>query len=207
MDHFAVSEFAVLILALLGVSLIFRLENSLPLVIGLLLIAATATVAVLRNGIFKGGLAEMHGLYSSLSASVGMMMIVLSFMSFKLPNLLQGGRQGLIIIVATALFAAAGIFQFVGPLVTIATIAAIFSTIAAGCVLINIQQYQVGFFTAATGILFLILGSTVGSHGPDLFDLLPRWHVFYLTLAFWSLSAALSFRSLTLLSNKEQAAQ
>ena len=203
MDYFAVSEFVVLVLALFGVSLVFRLENSLPLVIGLLLTAATAGVAVLRYAFFKGELAEMHGLYSSLSSSVGMMMIVLSFVSFKIPNMLQGGRQGLIIIVATALFAAAGIFQFVGPLVTIATIAAIFSTIAAGCVLINIQQYKVGVFTAAIGILFLILGSTVGSYGPDLFGLLPRWHVFYLTLAFWSLGAALSFRSLALLLKKE----
>lgn len=203
MDHFAVSEFVVLVLALLGVSQVFRLENSLPLVIGLLLTAATATVAVLRYGVFKGGLAEMHGLYSSLSASVGMMMIVLSFVSLKVPDILRGGRQGLIIIVATALFAAAGVFQFVGPMVTIATIAAIFSTIAAGCVLINVQQYKVGIYTAAAGSLFLILGSTVGSRGPDLFGLLPRWHLFYLTLAFWSLSAALSFRSLALLSGKE----
>ena len=204
MDHFAVSEFVVLVLTLFGVSLIFRLENSLPLVIGLLLTAATASVAVLRYGVFKGGLAEIHGLYSSLSASVGMMMVVLSFASFKVPGMLRGGRQGLIIIVATALFAAAGVFQFIGSLVTMATIAAIFSSIAAGCVLINIQQYKVGIFTAATGSLFLILGSTVGSRGPDLFGLLPRWHVFYLTLAFWSLSTALSFRSLSLLSNKEQ---
>ena len=204
MDYFAVSEFVVLVLALFGVSLIFRLENSLPLVIGLLLTAATATVAVLRYGIFKGGLSEMHGLYSSLSASVGMMMIVLSFVSFKLPSLLQGGRQGLIIIVATALFAAAGVFQFVGPLVTVATIAAILATISAGCVLINVQQYKVGVFATVIGILFLILGSTVGSRGSDLFGLLPRWHVFYLTLAFWSLSAALSFRSLTLLSKKDK---
>ena len=202
MDCFAVSEFVVLVLALLGVSLVFRLDNSLPLVIGLLLTAATATVAVLRHGIFKGGLAEMHGLYSSLSASVGMMMIVLSFLSFKAPNLLKGGRQGLLIVVATAMFAAAGIFQLVGPLVTIATIVAIFATISAGCVLINLQQYKVGIFTAAVGILFLILGSTVGSRGPDLFGILPRWHVFYLTLAFWGLSAALSFRSLALLSKK-----
>ena len=64
MDYFAVSEFVVLVLALLGVSLVFRLDNSLPLVIGLLLTAATATVAVLRYSVFKGGLAEMHGLYS-----------------------------------------------------------------------------------------------------------------------------------------------
>ena len=203
MDHFAISEFVVFVLALLGVSRVFRLENSLPLVIGLLLTAATAMVAVLRYGIFQGELAEMHGLYSSLSASVGMMMIVLSFMTFKLPNLLLGGRQGLIIIVVTALFAASGIFQFVGPLVTVATIAAIFSTIIAGCVLINIQQYKVGFFTTGIGCLFLVLGSTVGSQGPNLFDLLPRWHVFYLTLACWSLSAALSFRSLSLISGKE----
>ena len=204
MDYFAVSEFVVLVLALFGVSLIFRLENSLPLVIGLLLTAATAIVAVLRYGVFRGGLAEMHGLYSSLSASVGMMMIVLSFVSFKLPNLLRGSRQGLVIIVATALFAAAGVFQFVGPLVTVATIVAILATISAGCVLINVQQYKVGVFAAVIGILFLILGSTVGSRGPDLFGLLPRWHVFYLTLAFWSLSAALSFRSLTLLSKKDK---
>lgn len=204
MDHFAVSEFVVLVLSLSGVSLVFRLENSLPLVIGLLLISATATVAVLRYGIFRGGLAEMHELYSSLSASVGMMMIVLSFITFRLPNLLYGGRQGLIIIVVTGLFAAAGIFQFVGSLVTIATITAILSTIAAGCVLINVRQYKVGVFTTAVGMLFLILGSTVGSRGPDLFSLLPRWHLFYLTLAFWSFSASLSFRSLSELSGKKR---
>ena len=128
-----------------------------------------------------------------------MMLIVVSFLSFKVAGLLQGARQGLIIVMATGLFAAAGIFQLVGPLVTLATLAAIFCTITAGCILINIQQYKVGIFTAVIGTLFLILGSTVGSRGPDLFDLLPRWHVFYLTLALWCLSAALSFRSLALL--------
>lgn len=204
MDYFIVSEFVVLIFALFGVGLIFRFKNSLPLVIGLLLTAATATVAVIRYVFFKNGLTEMLGLYSSLSASVGMMMVFLSFASFRVPNLLQGGRQGLIIIVVTALFAAAGIFQFLGTLITVSTVLAILTTTAAGCVLINLQQYKEGIFTTVVGILFLVLGSTVGSRGPDLFGLFSRWHVFYLTLAFWSLSAALSFRSLSVLAKQER---
>lgn len=195
MPHFALSELVLMACALFGVRQIFRLAYSLPALIGLLLLAITAGIASARYGLsLQNELAAMHGLYSSLSASVGMLLIVVSFISLKTPVLLSGRRQWLTIVFATLIFAAAAVLQFVGPLVTIATILAIASTIVAGSALFNEGQRALGIYAILAGLLFLWVGSMVGSRGEDLLGVLPRWHVFHLTIAGWCLAVALSFR-------------
>ena len=198
MPHFALSELVLMVCALYGVSRIFRLPFALPALIGLLLLAITAGIASARYGLsLQRELASMHGLYSSLSASVGMMLILVSFVSLKTPALLSGNRQWLTIVFATLIFAAAAVLQFVGPLVTIATMLAIASTMVAGATLFNAGQRSLGVYAILAGLLFLWVGSMVGSRGEDLFGFLPRWHVFHVTIAGWCLAVALSFRKIS----------
>lgn len=197
MGNFPFSELLLFVFTIYGVSRVFRCENSLPVVIGLLLTSASASVAVLRYGFNQERLAGIHGLYSSMSASVGMLLILVSLASFLLPTLLQGVRLGLIIIAVTALYAAAGIFHLVSPLVTLSTVIAVLAALAAGCTLVNAKVYPAGVFAVLTSLLFLLVGTSLKVIGPDFFDLIPRRDVFYLSLAFWSLSVSLSFRAMS----------
>ncbi|OED50986.1 hypothetical protein ACH42_00385 [Endozoicomonas sp. (ex Bugula neritina AB1)] len=198
MPHFALSELVLMVCALYGVSRIFRLPYSLPALIGLLLLAITAGVASARYGLsLQRELASIHGLYSSLSASVGMILILVSFISLKTPALLSGNRQWLTIVMVTIIFGAAAVLQFVGPLVTIATLLAITATIAAGGALFNEGQRSLGAYAIISGLLFLWVGSMIGSRGDDLLGFLPRWHAFHLAVACWCLAVALSFRNLS----------
>ncbi len=198
MPHYALSELVLMICALWGVKSIFRLPSSLPAMIGLLLMAITAGIAVLRYGFsLQQELASLHGLYSSLTASVGMLLIVLSFISFKVPAMGQARWQWAAIAAVTMLFAAASIFQLNGPLVTISTLLAIVATIVGGSVLFNGSQRSLGLFTMTSGLLFLVVGSLVGSRGDDLFGLIPRWHIFHLTIALWCLGFSLTFKAIT----------
>ena len=203
MGNFPFSELLLLVFSIYGVSRVFRCKNSLPVVIGLLLMSASASVAVLRYAFNQAGLAGIHGLYSSMSASVGMLLIMVSLASFLLPNLLQGARSGLIIIAVTALYAAAGMFHLLSPLVTLSTVIAILAALVAGCSLINIKVYPAGIFAVLTSMLFLLVGTSLEVNEADLFGLISKRDIFYLVLAFWSLSVSLSFRAMSF-SGKEK---
>lgn len=202
MGSFPFAELLLSGVSLYGVSRVFRYENSLPVVIGLLLMFASASVTLIRYFSDHNGLSGIYGLYSSMSASVGMLMIFLSFAALWSPALLKGVRLWLAIISATCLYATAGIFQVLGPLVTFSTVIAIFAVLGTACLLINAKQYWVGIYTSVTSVLFLLAGTLLDVNDFNLHSLLSGRELFYLIVALWILGGALSFKTMSDVQNK-----